>query len=591
MKRYFLNTTWEAPQYFTAEPVGHQLYLERGEPAKEGMRWVEQYESAEECQQHADRWISEEMDMGYAETTADDPAVATVAASVLAGLPPLQLLPEKVWGQRIKLAHFTWYRLGSCEEVARLLTQHGATVLEEQSATEFDFYLGGMALMSGETFERPVLFEEELCAPLPLAEGLAWFKPRLWGMLRELLAHPAVVVNQFSLGLPAAEEELAQHEATLGRPLPQLLREFYQQVGELKLLWAYRAKDVTPGNGGFNIDEDDAHDGDINIWPLAEVLAGEWTDQDYGYTKALQENQKLFDFYSEYYQMAVELGDEADPLLHLGNDYGASFDDDKPVRFSDYLSLLLHTYGFKERERLFNHRLTPGGQLEAPAATALQGLATLDLTNPFHKDLDVPRSFASRDDDDYAPDDEADEALPAAAGDEAPAAAPIDLPVSEPLDSMAAGRPQVAFVAFESPFPITDSAHKAAFAVANPGRTPLTVLGYVAELVATAPGQEVVLGTDDSATHRDPLQGYTHVSNGMFLFFNASAGLCIEPLHLSAMPVLVPAGHRTTIHLYLHNLDLLAAGLGAAASYHLRVAVQLADGEVLRAQQPIAVSA
>jgi hypothetical protein len=597
MKRYFLNTTWDNAQFFTAEPVGNRLHLERGEPDQVPHQWREQYADAPTCQQHADRWISEEMGMGYVEVAATHPAVAT-AGPAAAAVPALQLLPERVRGQRIKLAHFTWYRLGSREEVARLLTAHGATVLHEYDAADdgadFDFYLGGLALMSGEAFDRPVIFEEELCVPLPVADELAWFKPRLWAMLRGLLRHPAVVVNRFSVGLPNTEDELVRIEARLGRPLPRLLRAFYLQVGELQLLWAYRDEAASvAGEGMWNIDDNDSHQGDINIWPLQVVLEGEWTSEEYGITPGLTENQKLFDYYSEYHQMAIEVGNDEDPRLPLGEDYGACFDYAKPIRFSDYLSVLLHTYGFKERERLFGNTL--GGRFAAADETALQGLAALDLFNPFEKNLDLPANFASIHDDNYVPEEGPDDGLVAAAGEGAAgAAAPIGPPVSEPLAAAGGTAPSGKFVAVESPFAITDSAHKAAFAVANPGRTPLTVRGYVARFVAAAAGQEVVLATDDSATHRDAMAGYTHVGQGMFMFFSASQGLCIEPLFLSEMPVEVPARHRTILHLYLHNLDipaaLAAAGLDAAASrYHLRVDVQLADGTQLHTWQTIKV--
>ena len=183
---------------------------------------------------------------------------------------------------------------------------------------------------------------------------------------------------------------------------------------------------------------------------------------------------------------------------------------------------------------------------------------------------------------------------------EAPAAASIDLPQSEPLAAGDTGGIRAAVVAAETPFPIADSAHKAAFAVYNPTAAPLTVTGYVAEFVATVNGEDAVLDTDNSATHRDPMTGYTPVGNGMFLFFSGTAGLCIEPLYLAEMPVTVPAHHATTIHFYFHGLDIPAslepfgiadeAGMAAhGARFCLRLRVELAEGEALTTEFPIAV--
>ena len=179
---------------------------------------------------------------------------------------------------------------------------------------------------------------------------------------------------------------------------------------------------------------------------------------------------------------------------------------------------------------------------------------------------------------------------------DAPAAVAIDLPLSEPLAAGETGPARVEVVAAETPFPITDSAHRASFAVYNPGSAPLTVTDYVLEFVAQAAGQTVVLGADTSATHRDAMRGFTPVGNGMFLFFSGAAGLCIEPLHLAEMPVTVPAHHATTINGYLHGMAieaaLDAAGVaGHAATFALQLRVELADGATLTTEFPIEVVA
>jgi hypothetical protein len=162
---------------------------------------------------------------------------------------------------------------------------------------------------------------------------------------------------------------------------------------------------------------------------------------------------------------------------------------------------------------------------------------------------------------------------------------------------------QADIVAVESPYPFGDSAHKAMFSVSNPLAEPLTITGYVAELVATIDGQDVVLGTDTSATHRDPLRGYTHVRDGMFIFFSGpDSTLCIDSLGLAAMPVEVPGEHTVFIPFYLHSMDLAGslAPLGIAdadalaarnGQVEMRLTVQLAAGAPLTATHPVEIVA
>jgi hypothetical protein len=162
---------------------------------------------------------------------------------------------------------------------------------------------------------------------------------------------------------------------------------------------------------------------------------------------------------------------------------------------------------------------------------------------------------------------------------------------------------QADIVTVESPYPFTDSAHKAVFAVANPLTEPLTITGYAAELVASIDGQEVVLGTDTSATHRDPLRGYTHVRDGMFIFFSGPDNtLCIDSLGLVAMPIAVPGESTVYIPFYLHSMDIAGslAPLGIAdaealaargGQVEMRLTVQLAEGEPLTATYPIEIVA
>jgi len=264
----------------------------------------------------------------------------------------LQLLPERVAGKRVMMGHFKKYRLGKPGEVKRLLEAHGATVLAFTSQEACDFVLGGYQAEEVGGFRAPVVFEEELCAPEPAMGELAYFRPRLWPMLRELLTHPLIEVSWLSVGPPLAEAAIDKLQKKLKQPLPRLLREFYQQVGELRLhwYWVLPAKEVYVNTKmGSWPDAVDAHAGVINIFTLDKVLSNEWFDPQMCF--ALTPSQRMFDFYNDYHMMAVDLASGDDPLLLVGDDYGVSFSDYGPIRLSEYLPLLLDTYGLKDGAR------------------------------------------------------------------------------------------------------------------------------------------------------------------------------------------------------------------------------------------------
>ncbi len=392
MLRYFLYQDSSSHKFWQVEQVGAQLLIGYGKADTAGQRQTKTFASAEAAAREAQKLTQEKLRKGYQETAAPGPSPtppAPLAAAAPAATGLLQT--DKVAGKRIKLAkEFRHFQLGSPADLKRVLEAHGATVVSS-SAQNFDFYLGSTDLVAaypGEVYRQPVVFEEELLAT-PLAvppEGpFAGLRALVLAQCRVLLAHPNIRVTRLALGQPLSAAEL---QARLGQPIPAYLQAFYQQVGELCLLWQYRFpfEGICLRDEGqeapvhtWNIDEDDNHAGSIQLLPLASVLFGDWFNPGYGFD--LQPTQRILDFYSEYSLTAVELGSEADPLLYLGSDYGVSFHDDPPIRFSDYVSLVLHTFGLRDRSQFWTH--TVGGRYEPGTAEALAGLAHLDLPNPF----------------------------------------------------------------------------------------------------------------------------------------------------------------------------------------------------------------
>ncbi len=256
----------------------------------------------------------------------------------LRGLPPrptMRLLPEKVAGKAIALAAgWQQFGLGRRWQVRQQLAAHGATALEAtQPHARRDFNLAGYA---GNFYdELPLVFEDELCAPLAPATGpFGNLRLRLLDMLRELLSQPAIRVTDFSVGKPLTEAELGRCERRLGRLLPAYLRALYQQVGEVRLRW-WQQTSASESAGEA-----------IQIPPLAQLLFADSAD---GQVPPLPAGMYLFDQNCDDSQMALALGEEADPRLYRVTKSTVDFDEGNPVHLSSYMDLLLHRCGTSNR--------------------------------------------------------------------------------------------------------------------------------------------------------------------------------------------------------------------------------------------------
>lgn len=113
---------------------------------------------------------------------------------------------------------------------------------------------------------------------------------------------------------------------------------------------------------------------------------------------------------------------------------------------------------------------------------------------------------------------------------------------------------QIEITNIESPFPITDCAHKGQFMVKSYSIQPNTLLGYVVSLIANINNKEILLMQDNSADHGT----YHRISGGTFMFNSAKLGqMCIEEINLSDFPVPLANNKEEHIHFYLIDIDII----------------------------------
>lgn len=92
--------------------------------------------------------------------------------------------------------------------------------------------------------------------------------------------------------------------------------------------------------------------GSIQILDLNKVLFEDWTKHEHAVNVNSGKSLKIFDYYSDGNMAAFDIEND-NPLVYIGEDYGATFEDCKPMLFSDYLKLVINSYGFFHRNYLF----------------------------------------------------------------------------------------------------------------------------------------------------------------------------------------------------------------------------------------------
>lgn len=177
------------------------------------------------------------------------------------------------------------------------------------------------------------------------------FRERLEACVAELTRHPRVRVTHFWMGPPATDAELAEVERALG-PLPPSVRAFYASVNGVQLRWIdrespeYTDDDEGPtGSTYLRRVTADASGGDglVDIGPVATLLEAEdiYSDGD---------EVRAFDEIDDIGMVAFARGPAVTAHLRIGSDHNVCWDD-LPFDFSDYLELVLATYGDAQRRK------------------------------------------------------------------------------------------------------------------------------------------------------------------------------------------------------------------------------------------------
>lgn len=191
--------------------------------------------------------------------------------------------------------------------------------------------------------------EREALAPLltgPLKDALARFE----ALAQKLAADPNVVRLAWEVSPPVTERELLEVETALGVELHESIRTFYRQANGLKLFAQrkdaenYEAARHAPGVELYRLVDDYQLTVAVNLGGLKEVFLGDWSEQlwfdwmtddettglgaaDYpllSFSKSLRVVDSGNGFYP--YAFALITG-KANPLIALGDDYGATFSD------------------------------------------------------------------------------------------------------------------------------------------------------------------------------------------------------------------------------------------------------------------------
>lgn len=211
---------------------------------------------------------------------------------------------------------------------------------------------------------------------------MSHFRERFEACVSELERHPRIWVTHHWLGPPASETELAAVETALG-PLPPSVRAFYAATNGVQLRWIdresphYTDQDENAGvacSAFVPRMAADAQGGDglVDIGPIETLLEAEdlYSDGD---------EVRAFDTIDDLGMVAFARGTAVTTRLRIGSDHNVCWDE-LPFEFSDYVELLVDTYGHAERRRAacFGKQPTKAVSLESllwPAPLSPRALA------------------------------------------------------------------------------------------------------------------------------------------------------------------------------------------------------------------------
>ncbi len=238
-------------------------------------------------------------------------------------------------------------------DVKNMLENYGAVVKKFNKDQDIYLLIGRDFFVSGNYsyINRKYLFEDELLENHLQLSFFPNLKRDFYNMIRSLLQREDLYIHYFSIGKPLSEDDFEKYEKKLKRKIPLAVKEFYSAFGHIQILWDYKEPYVdrrVRAGKAWNLDAYDNHIGSLQILPLKTVLFEKW-DEHFDVDNDL----KIFDFYSEYNMIALDLDSGENPTMYKGDNYGNTFTDHSTMNFTDYICLTLNLHGLRERGQYF----------------------------------------------------------------------------------------------------------------------------------------------------------------------------------------------------------------------------------------------
>ncbi len=228
------------------------------------------------------------------------------------------------------------------------------------------------------------------------------YRVRLLKMIAELKADPTVEVIVAKVGEPADDASIEELEEAQGAQIHPEVLSFYRACDGVQLLW-YTVGDpaVDPDEaralaGAFSAMDDVAivermnqlafglhrYNGAINIPPIEAMAdlpdlrgyaagparyAIEFAGRAYPAHEFFA-SIKVFDFYHHYTYAGMVFATAADkallqPLVGLGDDHGACWTDYSPISFSEYIDMIIATFGAVKGRKVALDKGRGGGKI------------------------------------------------------------------------------------------------------------------------------------------------------------------------------------------------------------------------------------
>ncbi len=177
---------------------------------------------------------------------------------------------------------------------------------------------------------------------------------------KKLEAHPDIKVISFSIGNPATDEDVIETEKALGKPLPELAKQFYKHIGSLNISWVSTKNYI---NYGLSNKSSIYNNGLVNIkeLPIRENLFDDseiynWEDIDSMSDSEVTDwkHYIAFDTYNlrEGSFVGFLLDDDVNPDISGQSNKGDECfisPRSRDMNLEQYLESIIQTYGMNNR--------------------------------------------------------------------------------------------------------------------------------------------------------------------------------------------------------------------------------------------------